>query len=219
MFCKNCGNEMNDGETFCGKCGTPITNGNLEQQTVNLSDDNLESNREQKIEKNANSGCCIFTGIRVILIVIGVVWGLILVVSLIIIGIKHITHGKLDVKEVQEAYLEDYNDVTIGEAFKDYSYFSDNSWSNGTEQYLGKEIDIIVFNATIEMYDSYNDTYMDEPIKIQFMRNDGYDIEVLRIIGNGSTFFNFYEKEIIESIYQNEIVAVDTSDIFTWGQQ
>ena len=69
------------------------------------------------------------------------------------------------------------------------------------------------------MYDNYSGTYIDEPIAIQFMRDDDYDIEVLRVVGNGSTFFSLYEEAIIESIYQDEVVLVDTNDTFTWGQQ
>mgnify|MGYP001100966619 CR=1 FL=1 len=219
MFCKNCGNEIKDGVSFCGKCGTSTISDNFEQQNTDTTDINSKSDSEQKAEEFANKvgrGCA---SIYMILIAIGVIGVLIVVIGLIIMGIKHITHGKLDTEEVQEAYLEDYDDMTIGEAFGDYSYFSGISWSENTAQYGAEEIDTIVFSATIEMYDNYSGTYIDEPIAIQFMRDDDYDIEVLRVVGNGSTFFSLYEEAIIESIYQDEVVLVDTNDTFTWGQQ
>lgn len=230
MFCKNCGNEIKDGVKFCGKCGASIVNDDLEQQNISNSNDqqqnadttdnNSKSDSEQKAEEFANKVGRVCAGIYMILIVIGVIGVLIVVIGLIIMGIKHIAHGKFDTEEVQEAYLEDYDDMTIGKAFEDYSYFSGTSWSENTERYGAEEIDIIVFSATIEIYDNYSDTYINEPIEIQFMRDDtSYDVEVLRIVGNGSTFFDFYEEEIIESIYQDEVVLVDTNDIFTWGQQ
>ncbi len=98
-----------------------------------------------------------------ILIAIGIIGVLIVVIGLIIMGIKHIAHGKFDTEEVQEAYLEDYDDITIGEAFEDYSYFSGISWSENTERYGAEEIDVITFSATIEMYDNYSGTYIAAP--------------------------------------------------------
>lgn len=232
MFCHKCGNEINDGVKFCSKCGTKIENDGSEQQnglTSNEQQQDIAEDDEnkrmavafqEKSDKVINAGAKGCAGIFTVLIVIGVIGALIVVIGLIIMGIEHITHGKLDVDEVQEAYLEDYDDMRIGDAFEDYSYFSSVSWGENTDRYAGEEIDVIVFSATIEMYDIYSDTYIHEPIAIQFMRDDtSYDIEVLRIIGNGSTFFSLYEEEIIESIYQGEIVLVDTSDTFTWGQQ
>lgn len=220
MFCKNCGNEIKDNAKFCSRCGTPAISDNSEQQNTDTADNNSKSDSEQKAEEFANKvghGCA---GVYMLLIAIGIIGVLIVVIGLIIMGIKYIAHGKFDTEEVQEAYLEDYDDMTIGEAFEDYSYFFDISWSENTERYGVEEIDVITFSATIEMYDNYSDTYINEPIEIQFMRDDtSYDVEVLRIVGNGSTFFDFYEEEIIESIYQDEVVLVDTNDIFTWGQQ
>ncbi len=220
MFCKNCGNEIKDNAKFCSRCGTPTISDNSEQQNTDTADNNSKSDSEQKAEEFANKvghGCA---GVYMLLIAIGIIGVLIVVIGLIIMGIKHIAHGKFDTEEVQEAYLEDYDDMTIGEAFEDYSYFFDISWSENTERYGVEEIDVITFSATIEMYDNYSDTYINKPIEIQFMRDDtSYDVEVLRIVGNGSTFFDFYEEEIIESIYQDEVVLVDTNDIFTWGQQ
>lgn len=220
MFCKNCGNEIKDNAKFCSKCGTPTISDNSEQQNKDTTDNNSKSDSEQKAEEFANKvgrGCA---GIYMILIAIGVIGALIVVIGLIIMGIKHIAHGKFDTEEVQEAYLENYDDITIGEAFEDYSYFSGISWSEDTEYYGDEEIDVITFSATIEMYDNYSGTYIDEPIAIQFMRDDtSYDVEVLRIVGNGSNFFSLYEEAIIESIYQDEVVLVDTNDTFTWGQQ
>ncbi len=220
MFCKNCGNEIKDNAKFCSKCGTPTISDNSEQQNTDTTDNNSKSDSEQKAEEFSNKvgrGCA---GIYMILIAIGIIGALIVVIGLIIMGIKHIAHGKFDTEEVQEAYLEDYDDITIGEAFEDYSYFSGISWSEDTEYYGAEEIDVITFSATIEMYDNYSGTYIDEPIAIQFMRDDtSYDVEVLRIVGNGSTFFSLYEEAIIESIYQDEVVSVDTNDTFTWGQQ
>ncbi len=220
MFCKNCGNEIKDNAKFCSKCGTPTISDNSEQQNTDTTDNNSKSDSEQKAEEFANKvgrGCA---GIYMILITIGIIGVLIVVIGLIIMGIKHIAHGKFDTEEVQEAYLEEYDDITIGEAFEDYSYFSGISWSEDTEYYGAEEIDVITFSATIEMYDNYSGTYIDEPIAIQFMRDDtSYDVEVLRIVGNGSTFFSLYEEAIIESIYQDEVVSVDTNDTFTWGQQ
>lgn len=220
MFCKNCGDEIKDNAKFCSKCGTPTISDNSEQQNTDTTDNNSKSDSEQKAEEFANKvgrGCA---GIYMILIAIGVIDALIVIIGLIIMGIKHIAHGKFDTEEVQEAYLEDYDDITIGEAFEDYSYFSGISWSEDTEYYGAEEIDVITFSATIEMYDNYSGTYIDEPIAIQFMRDDtSYDVEVLRIVGNGSTFFSLYEEAIIESIYQDEVVLVDTNDTFTWGQQ
>lgn len=220
MFCKNCGNEIKDNAKFCSRCGTPTISDNSERQNTDTTDNNSKSGSEQKAEEFANKvgrGCA---GVYMLLIAIGIIGVLIVVIGLIIMGIKHIAHGKFDTEEVQEAYLEDYDDMTIGEAFEDYSYFSDISWSENTERYGVEEIDVITFSATIEMYDNYSDTYINEPIEFQFMRDGtSYDVEVLRIVGNGSIFFDFYEEEIIESIYQDEVVLVDTNDIFTWGQQ
>lgn len=232
MFCKNCGNEIKDGMKFCGKCGTSIENDGSEQQDVSTSnvqqqdaaedDENkrIAAALQEKSDKVINAGAKGCAGIYMILIAIGIIGLLIVVIGLIIMGVEHITHGKIDVEEVQEAYLEDYDDMTIGDAFEDYSYFSGISWNENTARSAGEEIDVIVFNATIEMYDSYNGTYIYEPIAIQFMRDDtSYDIEVLRIIGNGSNFFSLYEEAIIDSIYQDEVVCVNTNDTLTWGQQ
>ena len=228
MFCKNCGNEMKDGVKFCGKCGTSIENDDSEQQNVSTSNDQQQDTTEgdenkrmaaafqEKSDKVINAGTKGCAGICMILIAIGVIGVLIVVIGLIIMGVKHITHGKLDVNEVQEAYLEDYDDITIGDALEDYSYFYEISWDENTTQYNGEEIDVVSFNAIIEVYDIYSNQYIDEPITIKFIRDNSYDIELLCIAGN--RFFDLNEELVIGSIYNNEEIRIDSSNTFTWGQ-
>lgn len=220
MFCKNCGGKINDGESFCSKCGTPIAtaNANAEQQTATPSDTSSVSKKEQKIDKVVDGIGCGFAGIYMIFVIIAAIVGVLIVVALIIVGVRYVKHGKLDTKEVQEAYLEDYDNMTIGEAFGDYAYFSDGSWSEDTIQYLGKKTDVVIYSTTIELYDSYSYTCIEEPISVQFKRNDSFDIEVLRIICSKSDFFDYNEDAVIESVYQDEMVVVDTSSIvYNWN--
>ena len=50
MFCTKCGNELKDGDLFCGKCGTRVT-AELAQEHVGASVD--EGGNVQREEKNA----------------------------------------------------------------------------------------------------------------------------------------------------------------------
>lgn len=42
-FCKNCGNELNDNETFCGNCGTPIEEPIQQPSNVNYTQNSNKS--------------------------------------------------------------------------------------------------------------------------------------------------------------------------------
>lgn len=227
MFCEKCGKQLKDGAKFCNECGTLIENNSSEQLAVSISNDQQWDTAEddeikrkaaafqEKSDKVINAGAKGCAGIYMILIVIGIIGLIIVLIGLIIMGVRYITHGKLDIEEVQDEYLEDYDDMTIGDAFEDYLYFYGISWSEDTTMYGGEEIDIVVCNATIELYDYYEDQYIDEPIIIQFYRNDSYDIKVLNIVGN--RYFDLNEEAVIDSIYQDELVVIDSGNTFTWG--
>jgi hypothetical protein len=218
MFCGNCGNEIKEGASFCNNCGAPQNNAKNETSADAKSIDNQPSVSSDNHKSITTSDVLTATGKGVRFTARAIIYGaaglliLLVLIVLIIFGIEYITHGKLDVKEVQKAYLEDYDDETIGDAFGNYSFFSDVSWSMGKENYYGYETDIVVLDATIQMYDTYNCQYTLEPVKVEFKRDDSFDIELLKFIVEGHSFFSYSEDYIVDCIYNDVAVQYDSRD-------
>lgn len=58
MFCEKCGNEINDGEKFCSKCGTPVASINeqpVSEAGINQSVDNLKNEAAEAVNKAATA--------------------------------------------------------------------------------------------------------------------------------------------------------------------
>lgn len=91
MFCKNCGNEMKDGERFCSNCGTKIeinknSDGNkpeetAEQDTINIDEKSISEKSSKDDDKKWSE---MTTDEK-----IEEVYGAIFFIILVILGIKY----------------------------------------------------------------------------------------------------------------------------------
>lgn len=137
MFCKNCGNEVKDGEKFCSKCGTsqqigntnPSSVGNIPPQTNNtqqipLFTQPIGSSTVSTMPPKNNKKLHLIIGIAA-----GVIALVIIVLVIALAGASGDTSSKADtfsVESVKESYIEGYSSMTVGEAFEDT--FFDTSW-------------------------------------------------------------------------------------------
>lgn len=212
MFCKNCGNELKDGEKFCGKC----------EALQNMSEQDALTNPAptiQTVQTGKNRK-------RLLIIIIGIIIAIVLVVVILV----NIFGNSLSVKDVKAGYLTYFSkSKTIGSAFDNYSYFDDISWKEfDGETDDGEEVSIVEFNATIQMdnYDwyEYSDAsdYAYETLTVQFYTDDNMDSDEFEIYGiwfsnvdDEGTDINLDDydfEDILNSIYEDEIFVLIPSD-------
>jgi len=55
IFCEQCGNKINEGAKFCGKCGTPVASGQTEAQ-AEIPQAGVSANEESPAKKAFNAG-------------------------------------------------------------------------------------------------------------------------------------------------------------------
>lgn len=72
MFCKKCGNEINEGQKFCVKCGTPVPDKGMEQN-VNVIQKSAVKPVKEKSEATRNNILLIVFFILLTIVIFGVV--------------------------------------------------------------------------------------------------------------------------------------------------
>lgn len=147
MFCKNCGQEINDRIKFCAGCGNKVENNNEEMTYSN--------NFNNFTKKNKNKG-------RIINIVIGVTAVLVI---LLLVGIFAGENEYVSV--VKNGTFNDYPDVLIGEAVDDF--FSNPKW-----KYFVSDDDFNVVEFTGRC--SYDNADVDVLLQFMVYEDDTFEL-------------------------------------------
>lgn len=90
MFCKNCGNQLNENEIFCGRCGTKVETNIVGENPFNQNFDSNISDKKDKSKKNT---------ISIVLGIVSLVLVFILLVFIWPVSIVGIIFGILALKE------------------------------------------------------------------------------------------------------------------------
>lgn len=196
MFCKNCGKELIDGALFCSECGEKLEN--TSQQTD--STDNTVSDVVKKHD------------FKRLVLIIGAVIAIVIVVIIII---SVFLGNKLSVEDVKSGYLTYYSeDKTIGEAFSNYSYFTNLSWQEFESE---ERKDVVELNAEIEMFCYETETDVIENITFQFYQDNQMEKDKFELYGifiqNKSIALDDYDvDDMLDCIYNDEIFLLISSD-------
>lgn len=225
MFCENCGNKINDGAMFCGKCGIPQ---NASEQDLSSSTNPTigASYMQQAIHSKAVAIQAGKKNKKLLFIIIGVV----AVIILLIVILVNAFGNSISIEDVKTGYLPYYSESkTIGNAFDNYSYFDDISWEEfDGETDDGKVVSVVEFNATIMMdnIDSYDDLYASdyvyETLTVQFYTDNDMDSDEFEIYGiwfsdvdGDGTDINLDDydfEDILNCIYSDEMFLLIPSD-------
>lgn len=165
MICKECGNNVPDGQEYCPSCGTKLeaVNNNVVYTNVqpNVVYANDTSSNNSKPKKNKKTVIII---VAAILVVIGIIYGVV---------------GGGDISTIKNGKLYNHTEKTVGDAFSDF--FSDRSW---------KSVDRNGETYVIFTGDCTNlETGKQEEMEIEF-QIDGDSFEITKIKFGGETYTN-----------------------------
>ena len=124
MYCKNCGNQLNDNDKFCPNCGTSTEN----NYNSNIPDVNNNFNNSQQQMNNVNNGSSQANNWKTISIVLGVI----VIALLVIFCIFGLPNNKTN--DYSNDDNGNYNDNNHGEIIED----NDNNDENYEEANIVK---------------------------------------------------------------------------------
>ena len=99
MYCRNCGNKLNDGDQICNNCNTPVNN-------------NVSQNNPATVQKTGKNP--FLQILKHELILIGIVVGWFVVITLIIVVINIINVGPADTYTLRHHPSAMYNLIMKG---------------------------------------------------------------------------------------------------------
>lgn len=166
MFCKNCGAEIQNGEKFCGRCGSKIEYTQMPQneieQNKNIENDkNLNNNNVKLSKENTKKR---FRKVIIIIIIIALLLGSCLGISNMIKEKERVARIEREEKERKEAevFVPNLKEKTVSEAKEildnldvQYEFCTSNPGVDGMN-FASTEPDAIV------KYQTINDSYIQD---------------------------------------------------------
>lgn len=214
MFCPNCGNEVKDGDLFCGECGTKIEPMKGKKQEIPKQEIPRQETPKQKAPKQENPKQAPetkkkterFTGKDKKIVIAEIAVLVILVAAFFYFGSRSSSP-----QSAANQFVKDYNNKNWSKVYDSFNYDEDTFINEETFEKTMDQSETKTLSAPTGGYTSNSGMYAGQ---YTFLAKKGNDTITIRVAKSAKKNFLFFDKYEVVSAFDSGM-RMSTVRLFT----